>query len=297
MIILIKSFIFSIGALSAAGNKWEYKLFPSSLSAGQRAILEVRLDVPAGTPDDDTPTVSDEWLTESNQIQILDKTFHRENEKWVWRYEITGYKAGRVSVPPLLVSFKGETFSTERSFLTISTTRSENDLDLRPDFGAIRPPIQWRYWIKMMISGILFFITLIGVERLVRYLRARRKEPPPPVRTPAPVENPFEWLRRQLIIYRQELERPAFEAKAVDRLTEIVREFFTRKNGKPCLCWTTQEFKRLLSTDTLAQGIFPVLLLCDQFKFLPTKCSDVKSLAQSVLIESEKILLSHYVAI
>lgn len=268
----------------------EYKLSAKSIKPGERATLEVRLPV---RPEErgkeaEPPFINDDLLTQAPQVILLERDFYREEDEWVWHYEVTGYRPGRIAIPPVEIRMGGESLSTERVDIEIAEVRKEDDLELRPETGLLSPPIPWATWLWRFA---LFAAAAAAFFFGDRYLKKRFKKKPVVIepRATAPVESPEAWLRRQLQRIRHQMETQ--ERKPfVDELTHVLREYFAKRRSQAVEAWTTSEMRQRLGDDAGATALFPLFDECDRVKFTGRN-EDDHLVARKTLEESEKNLL------
>lgn len=291
------SVILIFAAFAAADDSpaLRYQVTPEKIQPGEHATLEVKLRLAPGESGQDVPLpeVKDELWNNVPGLQIIERDFRKTDDDWIWRYEVTTYELGKLRLPPLEIRRKGENFSTEATVVEVATTRTDKDLALRPDFGAVSRPFAWGtlFWclVVMGIAGGVAYWARKNLDRWRRQIKIPVRLTPPP-----PTETPEAWLRRELQRIRDHLSNPANEGTAHDVIDELGlawRGYFARRSAVPAEAWTSYEMLTRLASDPRAKTLYPVWIECDHYKFAG-QVLDPKNLANRSLEESERVLLN-----
>lgn len=275
-------------------SELSYRLSATKVQAGEHAVVEVRLPIPTSKlnlEEIPTPEVNDDLVTQSKTFQVIERDFKRENTDWVWRYEITAYQPGMITIPPIEIRSEGANYSTESMPLEIATSRGENDDALRPEFGPIKKPLPWALLIRwaflIAIMNAAFYFLKKHFPRIV-------KKPKLWSTTPTSItykEDDKEWLKRELARLRTELEVAPDKGIVIDKITKVIREYYARRSQLPVESWTTQELKLRFPNETSLETISTLFEKCDHFKF-GGRFGDAYRLAKNTLEESERTLLA-----
>jgi hypothetical protein len=288
--------ILSVAALLVCNPSWAdltYSLKPEAVRAGERATLTIRLPQrdlmrPAGMDPEEAPDAQDDYFMQAPGLMILDRDVKIEDGAYVWRYDVTGYQPGRVTLPPIAIKLGPQNFSTVSLSLEITTGRAAGDTALRAEFDELPYPFPWRTVIEVALCAALGFWAYRRLRPWIarRWPRRERGESAPA----EPPEDDRDWLRRRFGEMRarwEKMEDPA----AVDELTATLRTYFARRTRLPVSALTTAEFRRQLAGDASAAEIVPIFSRCDRFKFAPDARPPAVQLAGACLAESERILL------
>ncbi len=276
----------------AAGGMFTYRLDPPTIQPGQRATLEVRLPLSLlGEKDwnDDeaeTPQLRDDLLVDAKSLLLLGREVKREGDAFVWRYEVSAYLPGKYTVPPVEVRMGPQSFSTEAMSFEVKSTRADQDVDIREEFGPLSHRWRWEVW-------LLRFAVLAGVFFLFRWLKKflpkRKPHVVPTYVDTTPAEAPEAWLRRRLHEIR--VRGSGAAAQSLDELTDSVREYFARKARVPARAWTTRELGDKLA-DTRVPAIRKIFERCDAYKFSGNTSIPLDHLLESALDETERVILA-----
>ncbi len=262
---------FAAAVLAVSGTAFgafQFSLDPKEIQPGQRTVLTLRLPEadlihPEGASEELLPEAQDELLLKNDKIELLDQEYRKENGEFVWRYQFTSYDLGELTIPPLLVTLGPQTFSTERMTLTVQTQRAPEDGELRPDAGAVRPPLDWGFWIPLLAllaaAAVAYFTRKYWLPKV-----EKAAAPKAPV---APEEDPLVWLRRHLLRLRARLDTTPNDATAPDAWSSVLREFGERQSHLPVMAWTTRELRERLGSDAKWFQIARIMQECDRFKF------------------------------
>ena len=188
--------------------------------------------------------------------EILDPQEEELGLRYEDRYEITLYKTGAFTIPPVDIRFRttdGEegTVTSEPIDITVervSTTEAEDIRDIKDPLEVF---IDWRPYIVWSFVGLL----VVGaVLALVLYLRrwSQRKglKPPPPPRPPHEVAfEALDALLAQGLTERGEIKGYYYG------LSEIVRTYLEGRYRIPAMESTTSELMRDLRTVALPKGM------------------------------------------
>lgn len=279
---------------ASVAHALSYRLSSPKVQAGEHAILEVRLPVPpeqVNSEELEPPQVNDDLLTQAQGFQVLERDFRRDGNEWVWRYEITAYQPGKVTIPPIEIRSPGANFSTESVPLEIVTSRGEEDGNLRPEFGPIRRPFPWGSLVKWAFLLALLNAAVYFAKKHAHRLKLKRRPKPAPVAPPPTREDDLLWLRRQFARLKLELESVKDKGRIIDETTHVLREFYARRTNLPVEAWTTSEFRTKFGKDETAAKISPLFEVCDRYKF-SGGAGDAFAIAKGTLEESERTLLA-----
>lgn len=267
----------------ATSPSLEFELSPSQIEPGARARLTLTLN---GTRPDTRARINDELLTESKDLTILERSFKLEDDRQIWVIDLTAYKNGSLRVPPLEVIYDDSTFSTENRELKIQSSRPEDDVELRQEFGAVSLPSRWDIW-----GRVAFWIVALGSVAWFAVRTRRRFKELKSLRLKhfRETEAPQVWLRMRLDYIRQLLEDGADEKQVWAELASAVRGYFSRCSMNPVEAWTTGEFELKLTRYPEARRLLPLLRQWDR-RFTREKTPG-EITAPDALIQTERILL------
>lgn len=287
------SVILIFAALAAADDvgPLRFQVTPTTIQPGEHASLEIRLQL---VPEEkgvesDLPVVQDDLLSNQPRMQIIERDFKKTDDEWIWRYDVTSYELGELTIPPVEIRRRGENYSTESVKVEVATRRDSKDLSLRPEFGALSRPFPWRGFFLMLLGlGILAGVYYWVQKNLDRWLKKIRV-PVRPAAPAAPTESPEAWLRRELQAIKERLEQT--DSRIIDDLSAAWRGYFARRANHPVEAWTSFEMLARLSQDAKAQAISPLWIECDHYKFAG-QVMDPSKLANRSIEESERVLLN-----
>jgi len=212
--------------------------------------------------------VNDSLLFENKSIQLLEKTSERTPCCLEIKYELTSYKIETLTLPPLEIKTKSNSFSTEAKNLVIEGKRPLDDNEIRESFSDLTPPLPLTRWAKKCLAllglSLLFYLAFKKIKSLKP--RRSRNQKPLPVQ---PKEHPNDWLKNQLNLLKKKLTQDPSNPLLVDEWSRIIREYVERSVCVPAMCWTTREIKKSLETQTPVLKLIPCLEDSDHFKFQP----------------------------
>lgn len=273
--------------------EFRYFLNKTVVLAGDRATLEVRLDLPQLSEDAPIPEVADDLLTQNESFVLLQKDVNREQNTMVWRYALTSYLPQTLSIPPIQIRFGPNTYSTERMALVVASDRNENDEALREGFGNLNMPIDWKK-IFFWACGIGLILACVQpAARLIRRLKiyTRLKHRLKAYSLPTKADH-LAWLKDQLSILKVKVASEEERDTYVDELTLILKTYFSKLHEKPIFTMTSQEFAYAFSADPSLRKIHQLFRKCDQFKFAKRKDLESKTLTLLGIEEAEQTLCS-----
>ncbi len=248
-----------------ADENFQFSLTPETISPGSHAVL--KLSVPLNKSETDASVeIHDNILFESPDVFILEKTSERTECCLEIKYELTGYKDISVVLPAFEIKTPGNSFSTERLPLTIQSTRTLEDNELRETFPVLPIPLPYWKWAKRFILWTLFSIVALALLKKVKKLTRTSRRPAQKPRF-IPTEDPDIWLKKKLEYLKKKTQEQPQNEFLVDEWSQIIREFVFRKRALPALCWTTKELKKALSEDSLLKSLIPNFEKSDQYKF------------------------------
>lgn len=236
------------GTTPTAPTGLVFQLDPQKITPGQRARLTVALplaSVGLADVDEETqlPTLRDDLLLETDDIQVLERDFRRERDNLIWTFDVTAHKDGKYNLPPLEVRSGGQTFSTEAVPLTVKSNRPPGDEALRPDFESVRKPWNWlRLLLILAVALVAGFAWKKSTHqrRLASRLFARAWHR---LRRWLEAPAPESVLRWELAGCRSALAAGHPPEAVLDRATRAVREYLAHRRENAANAWTTDELR------------------------------------------------------
>lgn len=289
----------SDGSKNLSEPSIRYSVTPSTIVPGEHAILEITLEGTTTANDNNdsaVPVVNDKLLYDSKQVVLLEQNVSSDNGTYTYRYEVTGYRPGIRTLPPIEIRYGSQQFSTAALLLVVDNQRERDDLELRTHFEKMPLPLMWRSTLRKTLYVVAVLGVLIGLFALLRKLsrlnvkRARVAKNTQPATT-LPGEDPDEWLRKQLAELRKSIGHDEVGLIIFDRLFHVLKEYFERKSSKPVQCWTSKEILKNLNTAYPVEALSKVFEFCDNARFSGKAISPIKELANGVLLESERVLV------
>lgn len=294
MMIISKKWWISLGAgvllgFSQAKAALSYSLSSPSVRAGERATLVIRLPETdltreSGGDPEEAPNAQDDLLMRAPGLLVLDHDFKREEGVYIWRYDLTGYLPGNMTVPPVEIKWGPLNFSSVSLPLAITSERGESDNQLREGFGPSSYPLPW----FRILTG-LFCLSLAVAAWFWYRTKANATTLETIASSAVPIETDLEWLRRRFSEIRVQLSTDPGNA-VIDEITQTLRGYFARTTSLPVNAWTTREFDYFFREQKEASLLVPILERCDRYKFAPSPPPNSQAIAEACLHESERIL-------
>ncbi len=278
---------------TSADERLQFQLTPASIEPGQRTTLRVtlRLDPYTGSEPEGLE-IHDSLLTEGKDWAILSSKRILEKNQAEWIYELSAYRSGPHRIPPIEVSIRGASFSTETVELNVSTSRPEKDLQIRPGFGVLELPVYWGPRIALVLGVLLASLLTFWLARyLVRRFKARPKPLPVVVSPAVPAEDPRLWLQRQLQEYRTKLQNEKLDPLVIDEFVSILKRYFAKAQLQNARALTTRELTFVAGSSPALKKAIPLFERCDGYRFHPTQ-PDPRALAHECLHSAEKEILA-----
>lgn len=291
--------IFSVGvallasrSLLSAEPSFRFSLDRNSVLAGDRATLEVRLEIPGLGEEDPIPEIQDDLLTQNEKFFVLQKDVTREQHTVIWRYAVTAYIPQNLTLPPLLIRFGPNTYSTESQPLSVISKRGQNDQELRESFGTLSLPIHWKKLFFYACAIGVFIALLPTFVRLFRKLRAQIwiSKKHWVLRSTKP--DHLAWFKRELSLLKQKITQGEEKEAYIDELTLLIKTYLSKVHDKPVFTMTSGEFEHVFSADPQLLKIHGLFRQCDSFKFAPLTELEPKPLALNGIQETERALCS-----
>lgn len=223
----------------------------TSLIPGERLTLKITLPK---AESDSSPTLFDHYL-ENTRWRVLMKDKIETPSEIVWSFGMTTYLPGTAIIPALPISAGAKSFSTDRTPVTVYSTRKAHDEQMEQSFGKVPVPWDWR---KVGRNLAIFSIVSFLIGWLVRAF-FRRETRPAPVPLPP---TPEEWL----IVELTRLKTSSSDEPVREYLT-LMHAFFERLETIPTLARTTSE----LEVQPRLKRFISCLRRCDRFKYQPVK--------------------------
>jgi hypothetical protein len=286
-VVLLASSFFSEG-ISAASL--DLTVQPASIQPGERALLEIRLKGEDAPTTADKLELFDDLLTQNKNILVLDRSEGFEEGGLVIRYQLTAYKPGTLSLPPIQLRYPGNTLSTQATPFQVATTRSEGDEELRPEYGELSLPFPWSALLRLVVfAALLYGLFYFVKEWLSRLppLNLRKKLK----RSRAKPEDPLRWLHAQIARLKKRLEEEEESDELIDDWSQVLREYYQRKTGLPVKAWTTGECETKLKSEPTVPPLLPYFRECDSFKFTASSLSSASELLVRCLTHTERAVL------
>ena len=177
------------------GQALQYEISPAQIMPGEQTTLKIKIDlkqIPPLFQDTEIISVQDELL-ESPSLQILNKNFKRTTSFLEWNYYLTSYLPGKIFISPVSIQIGPYNFSTERRPLEITSSRKENDYEIRSGFGFEEIPFQFpkELWVSLITIVLFSIIFYAGLKKI-------KKTPHPLLAEEPPKFNENEWLKEKL---------------------------------------------------------------------------------------------------
>jgi hypothetical protein len=281
-------FIFLVNALLLLADSSfaiTFELNKPTIQIGETTTLKINIP---HEEDGSSPQIFEDLLTDNPNIKLLERRTSRNNGAFEVTYELTSHKAGQYQIPPVQILWGPNTFSTSALSLSVFTTRSEGDSEIRPEFERISIPFSWRkflsglYWIMAFLIGVwvAYWIIKNIPWRNLRHLSWDIKLPN--------LESDRKWLRREVVRFRKQLESGQASPQMIDEITYCLKVFLTRQTQQPATALTSHEVKHRLNPKYQSNDI---LYRSDSFKFRPTKEENPSSVAEFLLKKIEEEFL------
>lgn len=267
---------------------FRYSMNPSSIEAGERATLEFRLPKQEGSAF--TPKVNDSLFVQATPFILLHTEAKEEKGDYVWNYDLTSYKTGEFTLPPIQVQYGPNTYSTERTPLTVTSTRPPEDETLREDFPKMWPSPPWKTILMYGVALLFFGIALPYVYRKIQRIPWRKWKERQNKPKPEPRIDPLVWLKRELKRLRSQVEQEDFNAGLVDDLTTVLRKYLYLQYQEPFPNRTTREFKQTLQRYSNLSPLLDPFQKLDHYKFSPFKRDYTKDLILDGILVAENTL-------
>jgi hypothetical protein len=265
--------------VASAGLKADFRfsLEPLQIQPGQSAVLTLQLSEsdllrPEGTTEEELfPEADDALFMKTPSLELLDQSYRKENGTYVWRYRVTGYEVGALSLAPITVTMGPQTFSSERVTLTIAEPEGYAPQQLSPNADAVSVPWDILFWAKCLgalLLGVGIFLYL-RKKPLLRLPSLPEKKAPVP--TPEP---PVDWLRRELLKLRVRTEAHPHDDGLSDQWSLLLREYLEKCGWGPSKAWTENQLKKRLNGTERIEGLLPLFADCNRERFAPKGKAD-----------------------
>jgi BatD DUF11 like domain len=266
---------------------FSFSLNKRSIQIGEVAVLSLVLP---NTNRSDRPVIVDDLLDRHPQLKVLERNMSQTDNGMTITFEITAYQASDFRIPPVQVKWGPDTFSTEALELTVTSSRTPDDMEIRSDFGKLRPPFPWRKAYLVFLSGIGALLALwllrwsflrIQWRKLSRFLYWRPKLPS--------FETDRMWLRKEVAKFRVKLKSGQADPELVDQILYTLKLFLQKQTDTITPALTRIELENQLSERHLKPKTKTLLAQVDDFKYHKADKAGAPQVAEELLarIESE----------
>jgi len=278
-------FYFLIIARSAsllASSDFSFILDKASISVGESAYLTI--EVPRKSSSFRL-IINDDSFQEHPHLKLLERNVKESSDSWVVSYEITAYEPQELKIPALQIQSGPDSYSTESHVLRVTTSRLDNDLEIRPEFGSLALPFPWKHLyliavgLVSLISISWFFLWLIKKVSWKRFFQIRWSLPK------LAIENHRKWLRSKLREIELKLEKGDQSPQLVDDIIFILKTFLHRKTHRPVLAWTRKDIHRQLTSRWVPPQTEAILAKAESFKYAETVKTQSHLLARDLIQE------------
>ena len=274
--------------LCSQGTPLEVQLSPHSIQPGARALLELSLPKGEGEQESIPPELNDHLLVDHPKLKVLSQDLRVTDDRWIWRYDLTAYSAGRFPVPPIEIRTPSDSYSSSQIDLQVESSRPDGDESLRPEFGAQGLPYSWGPLLRALASFLGALVFVYFTHRILkRRLLTRRLRP---LTATASGPDPKEWLRLELTRLLHLLNAKEMTSEqGVDAFTGVLRAYYFRASGLPAPGLTTTELVLRFAFDPSVRELKGLLDACDLFKFSSLK-GDADPLALGAIHQTRQVL-------
>ncbi|NBX93692.1 MAG: hypothetical protein EB078_04275 [Proteobacteria bacterium] len=281
-------FIFLGSAITILCNialPFTYELDKPTIKIGETTTLTVRLPL---AKDGSVPQLFEDLVVDHPDLKLLERNYHVDSNTHIWTYEFTAYQPGTFTIPPLQIKSSSDTFSTVAKTVSVISTRSENDMEIRAEFPRLVSPLPWR----KLLTGLYWVLGLLATAWIIQWSFkqiqwARLRQLSLSFTLPN-LTSDRQWLRKEIQRFRKQLLEGRNQAELIDEITYTLKVFFERKTHQPSPSLTTQELKKRINPRYHTSEIHASLLKTDAVKFQHTPHS---ALAEELLNTIERELL------
>jgi len=279
--------IIAKSALLLASKEFSFRIERDSIQVGESTFLH--LEIPK-TSFNYRPVLLDDSLQQKKEIKLLERSLRETSDTWVVSYELTAHEAQKITLPAIQVQLGPDLYSTESQEVEVSTSRSEEDLELRPEFGELASPFPWRLiylglvWLFSVGVGIWFLRWLLSKIIWKRLLKYRFQLPQ------------WKWtdhrasLRNRLNEIESKISKGENSGELVDEVDHAFKDYMERKTLQPVLSWTAKELSLKLSERHLKNPLDISLMQAEASKYSSFPGNEPGKLAQTLIKEIRKAL-------
>jgi len=265
---------------------FSYSLNKHSIQVGESATLSISLPNKIGN---DKPLVIDDLLDRHPNLKVLERNTSQTDTGVTITFELTAYQASQLRIPPIQVKWGPDTFSTEALELSVTSTRNPDDMEIRADFGRLRPPFPWR----KAYLGLIFFLGTLLLLWLIRwsFLRIQWKKllSFSWTFTFPSFETDRMWLRKEIARFKNQIRKGNAPPEIVDQILYSLMVFLKRRTKAPAPALTRKELEQTLHEKQLRSKTRSLLAQVDDFKYHSLEKMSAPELAEELIarIESE----------
>ncbi len=219
-------------------------------------------------------------LIGKDELKLLSQKILEGNEFMEWQYELTSYNEGTVNIPPVEIIIGTETYSTEAIKFNVFTTRKIDDFELRPDFGLVNEDVNLFKLISLLLLiPFTFFIYRIlkkyHLKKLIKF---------------KPRKSIQSWIKDELLKLEREIENNNITLSGFDKLSFLIKKYFSLKTKKDVSAFTTMEFAFEFYSDIKKRNFLTILAKCDEIKYFSEKPKEIKNILLNCIYETRKNL-------
>jgi len=279
--------IIAKSSLLLASKEFSFRLEKDSIQVGESTFLT--LEIPK-TGVNYRPVLLDDPLQQNKEIKLLERSLRENSDTWVVSYELTAHEAQKITLPAIQVQLGPDLFSTESQQVEVSTSRAEDDLELRPEFGELASPFPWRLvylglvWLFSIGVGLWFLRWLLSKVIWKRLFKYRFQLPR------WNWTNHRAWLRNRLNEIENKISNGENSGELVDEVDHAFKDYMERKTLQPVLSWTAKELSLKLSRRHLKNLSGISLVRAEASKYSSFPGNEPGKLAQTLINEIRRAL-------
>jgi len=209
-------------------------------------------------------------------------------------YLITSFDSGGYVIPPFRFQLIDRDYLTNSLTLNVHTVQINEDEDIKDIKAIYKPPFNW--FILVIIWYILLALALIGVG-IYFYIRKKKNKPIPFFQKQEIILPPHEVALQKLTAIKEgKLWQKGQDKLYYTQLTDVLREYFTRRFNIQAMEMTSGEIIAALQTDENAKAILDklkqILSVSDMVKFAkrqPTTEENEISITNSFSVVNQTI--------
>jgi len=185
-------------------------------------------------------------------------------------YLITSFDSGSYVIPPFKFQLIDQNYQTNSLILNVDNVQIKEGGEIKDIKPVYKPPFDW--WLFAGITSLILLVLALIIAGIYFYTQKKKNKPIPIFEKPEIILPPHEIALEKLTAIKEEkIWQKGQDKLYYTQLTDVLREYFTKRFNIQAMEMTSGEIITALQTDEEAKIILgklkQILSVSDMVKF------------------------------